>query len=112
MPSYAELGAKLLTDAAAFFRTLGEQNAPIAEQMDQNAAVFEQMARLVVERPTEMIDGQSFAAQGAKLLDEAAAFFRNLAANNPPIAAQMEQNAKIFEQIAQILRSDPTGAVD
>jgi len=42
MPTHAELSAKLLVDAATFFKTLGEQNEPLKEQMDENADVFEQ----------------------------------------------------------------------
>lgn len=52
MPTNAELAAKLLRDAAVFFRNVGEQNAPIAEQMSQNAEVYDQVAGLVQEDPT------------------------------------------------------------
>lgn len=40
MPTHAELASKLLADAASFFRTLGDQNQPLKEQMDENANVF------------------------------------------------------------------------
>jgi hypothetical protein len=59
MPSHAELSAKLLRDAAAFFKTIAEQNPPLKEQMDENAEVFEQVADLVEKNPTGQIaDGE------------------------------------------------------
>ncbi|HPF77775.1 MAG TPA: hypothetical protein PLF01_00665 [Alphaproteobacteria bacterium] len=56
MPSHAELAAKLLRDAAAFFKTIAEQNPPLKEQMDENADVFEQVADLVEHNPTGRIE--------------------------------------------------------
>lgn len=58
MATHAELAARLLRDAARFFRTLGEQNAPLREQMAENAAVFDQVAGLVESDPTGKIDDQ------------------------------------------------------
>ncbi len=52
MPTNAELGARLLTDAASFFRSLADQNPAISDQMTENARVFEQMGRLLVDDPT------------------------------------------------------------
>lgn len=52
MPTNAELAAKLLRDAAVFFRNVGEQNPPIADQMSQNAEVYDQVAGLVQGDPT------------------------------------------------------------
>ena len=51
MPTHAQLAAKLLRDAAAFFRTLGTENPPLKEQMDENATVFDQVADLVEHEP-------------------------------------------------------------
>lgn len=56
MPSHAELAAKLLRDAAAFFKTIAEQNPPLKEQMAENADVFEQVADLVEQNPTGVIE--------------------------------------------------------
>lgn len=56
MPSHAELAAKLLRDAAAFFETIAEQNPPLKEQMDENADVFKQVADLVEQNPTGQIE--------------------------------------------------------
>lgn len=56
MPSHAELAAKLLRDAAAFFKTIAEQNPPLKEQMAENADVFEQVADLVEQNPTGQIE--------------------------------------------------------
>lgn len=56
MPAHNELAAKLLRDAAAFFKTIAEQNPPLKEQMDENADVFEQVADLVETNPTGQIE--------------------------------------------------------
>jgi hypothetical protein len=56
MPSHAELAAKLLRDAATFFKTIAEQNPPLKEQMDENADVFQQVADLVETNPTGVIE--------------------------------------------------------
>ncbi len=55
MISHAQLSAKLLRDAAVFFRTIGDQNPPLKIQMDENANVFEQVADLVEQDPTGVI---------------------------------------------------------
>ncbi len=52
MPSHAEMAARLMRDAATFFRTIAEQNEPLKEQMIENASVFEQVADLVESDPT------------------------------------------------------------
>jgi len=56
MLTHAQLAAKLLKDAATFFRTIGEQNGPLKIQMDENANVFEQVAELLERDPTGVID--------------------------------------------------------
>jgi hypothetical protein len=56
MPTYAELAAKLLRDAAVFFRTVADQNPPIKDQMNENATVFEGVADLVERNPTATVD--------------------------------------------------------
>ena len=57
MPAHNELAAKLLRDAAAFFKTIAEQNPPLKDQMDENADVFEQVADLVETDPTGQVEG-------------------------------------------------------
>ena len=54
--THAQLAAKLLRDAAAFFQTIGAQNPPLKIQMDENASVFEQVANLVEHNPTGVIE--------------------------------------------------------
>lgn len=56
MITHAQLAAKLLKDAAVFFRTIGEQNPPLKIQMEENANVFEQVAALVENEPVGVID--------------------------------------------------------
>jgi hypothetical protein len=56
MATYAQLAAKLLRDAAGFFRSVGAQNEPLREQMDDNASVYEQVADLVEADPTGTLE--------------------------------------------------------
>ena len=56
MATYAHLAAKLLRDAATFFRNVGAQNQPLKEQMDDNASVYEQVADLVEKDPLGVLD--------------------------------------------------------
>ncbi len=56
MTTNAELAARLLRDAAQFFRTIGGQNAPLKDQMTENADVFDQVADLVEADPTGEIE--------------------------------------------------------
>lgn len=58
MPTNSELAAKMLRDASMFFRQVGEQNPPVADQMNQNAAVYEQVAQLVEADPTGEVPTQ------------------------------------------------------
>ncbi len=51
MPTNAQLAAKMLRDASMFFQQVGEQNPPVADQMNQNAAVYQQVAQLVESDP-------------------------------------------------------------
>jgi hypothetical protein len=51
MATNAAIAAKLLRDAATFFRHVGEQNDPIREQMDSNAKAYEVVAELVESDP-------------------------------------------------------------
>ncbi|MCB9987922.1 MAG: hypothetical protein H6868_01160 [Rhodospirillales bacterium] len=54
--THAHLAARLLRDAAAFFRTIGEQNPPLAEQMMENARVFDQVSHLVETDPNGVVE--------------------------------------------------------
>ncbi len=55
MPTHAQIAAQLLRDAAMMMRTIGEQNAALKAQIDDNAALFEQVADLVEKDPTGSI---------------------------------------------------------
>ncbi|WP_305098117.1 hypothetical protein [Croceibacterium aestuarii] len=59
MPTNAHLAAKLLRDAGVFFRNVAEQNPPIAEQMNDNAQVYDQVADLVEGDPTGNLPEQA-----------------------------------------------------
>jgi hypothetical protein len=56
MATYAQLAAKLLRDAAIFFRNVGAQNEPLKEQMNDNASVYDQVADLVEKDPNGLLD--------------------------------------------------------
>lgn len=56
MATNAEIAARLLRDAAGFFRSVGEQNPPLKEHMDNNAQAFEVMAQRVETDPTGEAD--------------------------------------------------------
>lgn len=45
----------------------------------------------------------------AKLLRDASGFFRNVGEQNPPLQQQMNDNAQVYEQVADLVESDPSG---
>lgn len=112
MPTHSELAGKLLVDAATFFRTLAEQNESLREQMTENATVFEQMSNLIMQDPNGDLQGTTHAELTGRLLKDAAGFFRTLAAQNEPIKEQMEENANVYDQIGDLVSSDPNGVLD
>ena len=125
-PSYAELAARLLGDAASFFRNVGEQNPALAQQMKTNADVYDQVASLLRADPLETLelpDGagdpaarmpgrQTVAALGVRLLEDSAAFFGSVGAQNAPLAEQMAENARVYREVAARLREDPLGVLE
>ena len=112
MPTHAELATKLLVDAADFFVTLGEQNPPLKEQMIENASVFKQMGTLLSQEPEGALNGTAHSELAGKLLTDAATFFQTLAEHNEPIKEQMLENANIYQQIGNLVISDPMGILD
>lgn len=113
MPTYAEITADLLKDAAVFFRTLAEQNVEVRKQMSENAAIYDRMAGMLLAQPTgRSPDGTPFAHLSARLLRDTGKFYRTLAAKNEPIREQMEYNAGIYEQIADEVTQDPQGVME
>jgi hypothetical protein len=56
MATYVQVSARLLRDAAKFFRNVADQNEPLREQMVDNAVVYEQMADLLEANPLGEID--------------------------------------------------------
>jgi hypothetical protein len=55
MATYAQLGAKLLRDAATFFRNVGAQNEALKEQLNDNASVYNQVADMLEKNPLGVI---------------------------------------------------------
>ncbi len=112
MPTHAEISAKLLQEAAAFFRNLGEQNKEILTQMTENARVFDQMAELLSKDPGGRIDDKTHGELAGRLLSDAGIFFRTLAQENEPIRELMNQNADVYEAIAERVSQNPLGIMD
>jgi len=109
MPTHAEIAGKLLSDAANFFMTLSEQNPDIQKEMTENATVFQQMAQLISQDPEGQIDDKSHGELAGRLLVDASTFFKTLAEQNEPIKEQMEENARIFDQVSALVTQNPTG---
>ncbi|MEM7651541.1 MAG: hypothetical protein AAF204_05615 [Pseudomonadota bacterium] len=112
MPTHAELATKLLVDAADFFITLGEQNEPLKEQMQENATVFQQMGALLAQEPEGALNGTAHSELAGKLLQDAATFFTTLAEQNEPIKDQMLENANVYQQIGALVIKEPLGVLD
>ena len=112
MPTHAELASKLLVDAAEFFITLGEQNEPLKDQMEENASVFRQMGALLNQEPAGALNGTPHAELAGKLLIDASTFFTTLAEQNEPIKEQMLENAAVYKQLGELVMSDPQGVLD
>jgi rhodanese-related sulfurtransferase len=58
---------------------------------------------------TGVAGNQTNAEMGAKLLREAAKFFRDLGAGNAKLKAQMDENAQVYDDMADLLEKDPLG---
>lgn len=48
----------------------------------------------------------------ARLLRDVAAFFRNVGAQNEPLREPMNDNADVYDQVADLLEKDPTGTLE
>jgi len=53
----------------------------------------------------------SHAELAAKLLNDAATFFDNVAMQNPEIGQQMMENAEVYRQVAELVATDPLGEI-
>lgn len=47
-----------------------------------------------------------------RLLRDAAKFFRNVGEQNEPLREPMNDNATVYDQVAQLLEADPLGELD
>jgi hypothetical protein len=108
MPRYADLGAQLLQDAAAFFRTLASENPALQASMTNNAASFEQAALRLMADPLGSTGDKTHVAVAVQFLNVAAKLFRTLGDQNEPIREQMHTNADTFIEIASQLLQTPT----
>lgn len=55
MLTHAQLAARLLRDAAEFFRHLAGENPDLEPSMSDNATIYDQVAQLVEANPLEEI---------------------------------------------------------
>ena len=109
MATHAEISSKLLVDAATFFIKLGEENEPLMEQMEENAKVFEQVAQLLDQDPTGVVDDKSIGELAGRLLKDSANFFRTLSSQNEHLKDQMNENADVYDQLGDLVTDNPTG---
>jgi hypothetical protein len=110
--THAELSSRLLFEAADFFRKLAGQDKTLQESLEDNARIFEQLGRLLLDDPTGSTNDQSHAGMAAKCMKDSSVFFRSLGEKNPPIAEQMEMNAGVYEDLADRLLADPLGVLE
>jgi hypothetical protein len=67
----------------------------------------------VLVRPYQGIAQMATYAQlASKLLRDAATFFRNVGAQNEPLREQMNDNASVYDQVADLVEKDPNGVLD
>ena len=105
--THIDVTIKLLTDAAAFFRNLGNQNKDITDQMNENADIFLRMADVLRHDPTGMIEQEPNNQLAGRLLADAARFFHEIAEHNEPIKEQMHQNADVYEKMSVLVAQHP-----
>jgi len=55
MSTHAQIAAKLLRDAASFYRAVGGDNAELKDQMGEFARIYESVADLVETDPTGVL---------------------------------------------------------
>ena len=107
-----KLAAKLLTDAATFFRTLAAQNVEIRDQMEENATVFTQTSNLIEREPIGYVEDTRHCELAGRLLVDASGFFLALAEGNEHIREQMTENAKVYEQLGEMVKKDPLATLE
>ncbi len=112
MPTNAEMAARLLGDAAGFFRNMGKSNAEIKKQMDENGAIFDRMAEVMRSQPEGAQGELRYAKIAGDMLRNAARFYRSVGDKNEPIREQLYRSAEIYDQLAQLVTDAPLGWMD
>lgn len=54
----------------------------------------------------------TYSQLAGKLLRDAATFFRNVGEQNEALKDQMNDNATVYEQVADLVEKDPNGELD
>ena len=112
MTQVNELSAKMLREAAGFFLKISQDNPAAQADMANNADTYYKMAELIEKDPQGATEHLTHAEMAARLLGDAAIFFRSVGETNPPIAEQMSHNADVFDELAAMLRADPVKVVE
>lgn len=91
--------------------------ATAAKKADSGEAIGAEVPSKALQRSPYETEGlalplDSAIGQGASMLNDAASFFRTLAAQNPVVSEQMRDNASVFDQISRLLCTNPFGVVD
>lgn len=111
MPTWADMGVKLLNEAAGFFEGLSG-TADVEIQMAANANTFREVSQLLVQDPSGEIQGRTHAQMAATLLRDAAAYFVRLGKKNDPILEQMTRNSEMYLAVASVLETAPLNQPD
>ena len=82
--------AKMLREAAGFFLKISQDNPAAQADMANNADTYYKMAELIEKDPQGATEHLTHAEMAARLLGDAAIFFRSVGETNPPIAEQNE----------------------
>ncbi len=112
MPTNAEMTARLLGDAAGFFRNMGRTNAELKKQMDENAAIFSQMASVMRTQPEGGQGELRYSKIAGDMLRNAAKFYRSIGQQNEPLKEQLDMSADIYDQLSKLVTDDPSGWMD
>lgn len=111
MTTYADLAGDLLKEAADFLLKISQSNGITNADMMQNADTYYKMSQLIKNDPAGAVEHLSHAEMAARLLDDASTFFLAVGKTNPPIQEAMDQNAKVFKDLAKFMRHDPMAEV-
>lgn len=109
--THAALAERLLADAARYYRSIASENSNLRSVMLENANLQEQVVLLLRTDPDGRTGEMTHGTAAANLLRDAAKFFRQIGAGNgnESFREQMNRNADVYEQIANLVEKSPLG---